>query len=160
MHRHQYKGKKYNRNVGPRGLLLRNLATSVILHEKVKTTTIKAKGIQPIVEKMITLAKKGDLSSVRAINSYLLDDQAAKKLVVELAPIYKNRNGGYTRIIKFGPRSGDNAELSIIELLDIETLDRKTLVEEKNQKGTVKNENQSKKKPEPKKTLKPKEAKK
>ena len=160
MHRHQYKGKKYNRNVGPRGLLLRNLATSVILYEKVKTTTVKAKGIRPIVEKMITLAKKGDLASIRFIDSYLLDDQAAKKLVVELAPIYKDRNGGYTRIIKFGPRAGDNAELSIIELLDIDKLDRKSLEEEKSKKQTTSQNKTVKQKSEPKKSSKPKKEKK
>lgn len=127
MHRHTNKGYKFSRNKGPRELLLRNLATSVILYEKVKTTTAKAKGVQPIVEKMITLAKKGDLASIRSINSYLLDKQAAKKLVTELASLYKDRDGGYTRIVKFGIRTGDSAELSILELLDVEKLDHKQL---------------------------------
>jgi large subunit ribosomal protein L17 len=125
MHRHSYKGAKYSRKKGPRELMLRNLATSIILHEKVKTTTVKAKGIQPIVEKMVSLAKKNDLSSNRAIGRYILDEQARLKLTIELAPLYKDRVGGYTRVIKFGSRPGDNAEMSIIELVDVEKLDKK-----------------------------------
>ncbi len=125
MHRHANKGYKYSRDKGPRELMLRNLATSVILHEKVKTTNIKAKGIQPIVEKMITLAKKGDMVSIRAIKSYLLDEAAGRKLIIELAPLYKERRGGYTRITKVGSRVGDNAKMSVIELIDIEKLEKK-----------------------------------
>jgi large subunit ribosomal protein L17 len=156
MHRHANKGYKFSRNKGPRELMLRNLTTSVILHEKVKTTSIKAKGVQPTVEKMITLAKKGDLNSIRSIDSYLLDEQAGKKLVVELAPLYKDRKGGYTRIIKFGSRAGDNAKMSIIELLDVEKLNRK--VKEKKVKSEKSKETEEK----PKKVAKsqPKKAKK
>jgi large subunit ribosomal protein L17 len=134
MHRHQNTGRKYSRKKGPRELLFRNLTTSVFLYEKVKTTTAKAKGVQPIIEKMITLAKKGDLPSIRAINSYLLDKQAAKKLMIELAPLYKERAGGYTRIVRFGNRAGDKAELSVIELLDVEKLDHKIKKVEKEEK--------------------------
>ncbi len=105
--------------------MIRNLATSILLYEKVKTTTTKAKAVQSKLEIMITCAKSGTLPDIRRINSYLLDESAAKKLLLELAPLYKNRTGGYTRVIKVGQRSGDNAGMSIIELLDVEKLDRK-----------------------------------
>lgn len=106
--------------------MIRNLATSILLYEKVKTTTTKAKAVQSKLENMITCAKRGTLSDVRRINSYLLDQSAAKKLLLELVPLYKSRPGGYTRIIKVGQRAGDNAGMSIIELIDVEKLDRKT----------------------------------
>ena len=125
MHRHQYKGKKFSLKKSPRELMIRNLATSILLYEKVKTTTTKAKAVQSKLEIMITYAKSGTLSDIRRINSYLLDESAAKKLLLELAPLYKSRPGGYTRVIKVGQRAGDNAGMSIIELLDVEKLDRK-----------------------------------
>lgn len=122
MHRHQYKNRKLSRKSGPRKALLRGLATSVILYERVKTTLPKAKEVQPIVEKLITAAKKGDLASVRALSSYIYGESAVQKLVTEIAPIYKNRNGGYTRIVKLGNRPGDNALVAILELVDIDKL--------------------------------------
>ena len=122
MHRHQYKNRKLSRKSGPRKALLRGLVTSVILYERIKTTVPKAKEIQPILEKLITTAKKGDLSALRALSSYIYGDNAVTKLVQEIAPIYKNRNGGYTRIVKLGNRSGDNAPVAIIELVDIDKL--------------------------------------
>ena len=122
MHRHQYQNRKLSRKSGPRKALLRGLATSVILYERVKTTLPKAKEVQPIVEKLITTAKKGDLASVRALSSYLYGDNAVQKLLTEITPIYNGRNGGYTRIIKLGNRPGDNAPVAIIELVDIDKL--------------------------------------
>lgn len=122
MHRHQYNKRKLSRKSGPRKALLRGLATSVILYERIKTTTAKAKEVQPIVEKLITTAKKGDLAAVRALSSYIYGENAVAKLVTEIAPIYKTRNGGYTRIIKLGNRPGDNAPVAILELVDIDKL--------------------------------------
>jgi len=125
MHRHAYKGRKLNREKAPRELMFRNLATSIILHEKVRTTLPKAKEIRPIVERLITTAKKGDVSAVRKLNAYLLDANATQKLVTEIAPLYEKRNGGYTRIVKVGLRVGDAAQMASIELLDIEKLVKK-----------------------------------
>ena len=122
MHRHQYQNRKLSRKSGPRKALLRGLATSVILYERVKTTLPKAKEVQPIVEKLITTAKKGDLASVRALSSYLYGENAVQKLLTEITPIYNGRNGGYTRIVKLGNRPGDNAPVAIIELVDIDKL--------------------------------------
>lgn len=140
MHRHQYKGRKFSRNVGPRKALFRSLATSIVLYEKVKTTLPKAKEIQPIVEKLITKAKKGDLVAIRELTAFLYDSKAVEKLVKEIAPLYSERNGGYTRITKVGNRAGDNASMAIIELLDVEKLDKPTKVESQKSKaksGTV-----------------------
>lgn len=126
MHRHANVGRKLQRDKGQRKALLRSLATSVVLYEKVKTTMPKAKEIRPYVEKLITLAKKGDLAALRAMNSKLLSGKAVEKLVKELAPLYKDRNGGYTRITAAGYRAGDNAKMAVIELLDVEKLTAKT----------------------------------
>lgn len=122
MHRHQYQNRKLSRKAGPRKALLRGLATSVILYERIKTTLPKAKEAQPIVEKLITLAKKGDITAIRALGAYLYGDNAVQKLVTEIAPIYKDRKGGYTRIVKLGNRPGDNAPVAILELVDIDKL--------------------------------------
>lgn len=141
MHRHAYKGRKLKREKGPRELMFRNLATSVILHEKVKTTLPKAKEIRPIVEKLITIAKKGDINAIRKLNSYLLDKNATEKLITEIAPLYEKRNGGYTRITRAGLRLGDAAQMAIIELLDTEKLIKKIQKTEKvNKKTEVKKE--------------------
>lgn len=136
MHRHAFKGRKLKRETGPRGLMLRNLATSVILHERVKTTLPKAKEIRPIVERVLTKAKRNDINTRRALNAYLLDKNATEKALVELGPLYAERNGGYTRITKIGPRGGDAAEMAYIELLDVEKLIKK--IKEKSVKKEVK----------------------
>lgn len=125
MHRHAYKGRKLGRDKAHRELMFRNLATSVILHEKVKTTLPKAKEIRPIVEKLITTAKKGDVNAIRKLNAYLLDKNATEKMITELGPLYQKRNGGYTRITKLGFRSSDAAEMAQIELLDVEKIVKK-----------------------------------
>ncbi|MEI6266571.1 MAG: 50S ribosomal protein L17 [bacterium] len=130
MHRHSYTNRKLSRKVGPRKALLRSLVTSLVLYEKIRTTTPKAKEIRPIIEKLITTAKKGDLTAIRKLNTYIYGDNAVKKLVTEIAPIYKDRNGGYTRIVSVGPRTGDNAPMSIIELVDIDKLDKKIIEKE------------------------------
>jgi len=96
--------------------LLKSLAGNLFLKEKIKTTKAKAKEIAGFSEKLITKAKKGDLSSKRLLGA-LLTKKIAKKLVDEIAPRYKDRKGGYTRITKLGPRKSDSAEMAIIELL-------------------------------------------
>jgi large subunit ribosomal protein L17 len=145
--------------MGQRKALLRSLATSVILYEKVKTTLPKAKEIRPIVEKLITTAKKGDLSAIRELNKYLLDEKAAQKLISELGPLYKDRNGGYTRIVKIQNRFGDNASMAIIELLDTEKLTRpaneeKPSTKKKEEKSAPKTKPAAKSKAKPKTKVK------
>lgn len=122
MHRHSYSSRKLGRKSAQRKALLRGMTTSVILYEKVKTTTAKAKEVQPIIEKLITVAKKGDLAAIRKLNAYIYGENAVQKLVREIAPIYKERNGGYTRITKVGYRTGDAAPMAVIELVDADKL--------------------------------------
>lgn len=158
MHRHAYKGRKLGRDKAPRELMFRNLATSIVLHEKVKTTLPKAKEIRPIVERLITTAKKGDVNAFRKLNAYLLDKNATQKLITEIAPIYEKRNGGYIRITKLGLRVGDAAQMAQVELLDIEKLVKKTKeVKKKPEKKKVKplkSEKKPEKKVEKKKAVK------
>jgi len=110
------KGRKLSRRKGPRKALLKSLANNLFLHEKIKTTEAKAKELRPIAEKMITRAKKATVANRRAL-VLGLDAKIVKKLVDELAPRYKERNGGYTRITKLGPRNSDGAKMVIIELV-------------------------------------------
>ncbi len=114
---HQIANKRLSRTDGHRRALLRNLATSFFLHEKIETTTTKAKEISKVVERLITQARRGDLHSRRLVASYLLDPRVTKKLVEQIAPALKERTGGYTRITKSRVRPGDAAELSILELV-------------------------------------------
>lgn len=116
--RHGVRGRKFNRTMGERRALLSNLAVSLLQHEQIQTTLPKAKDLRPIVEKMITLGKKGTLAARRQIVAFLRDGNLQKKLVDTLAPRYATRQGGYVRIIKAGFRYGDNAPLAIIELVD------------------------------------------
>ncbi|MBC5809999.1 MAG: 50S ribosomal protein L17 [Candidatus Eremiobacteraeota bacterium] len=109
--------KRLSRTDGHRKALLRNLATSFFKHEKIETTSTKAKEISKIVERLITTARGGDLHARRQIASYLTEPAVTKKLVDQIAPALKDRTGGYTRIIKTRVRPGDAAEMSIIELV-------------------------------------------
>jgi large subunit ribosomal protein L17 len=115
--RHRNNQKTLGREKQPRELMLRNLASSVIIYEKVKTTEAKAKTVKPIVEELITLAKRGDLAARRQLLSYLPQELAVKKLMEVLGDRYKERPGGYTRIIKLGTRVGDAAPMVQIELV-------------------------------------------
>ncbi|MFH2063251.1 MAG: 50S ribosomal protein L17 [bacterium] len=115
--RHRKVGKTLDRKKGPREALLRSLATSVILYERVQTTKAKAKAVQSMVEKLITDGRKGDLAARRRINRVVYGDNAVKKVVEELGPRYVDRNGGYTRITGVGFRQGDGAEMVQIELV-------------------------------------------
>ena len=116
--RHKVGHRKLQRSAGHRNSLLRNLAASLIKHEQILTTTPKAKELRPYVEKLITLAKKGGLSNRRLAHARLQDDTQLTKLFEVLAERYKDRNGGYTRVIKAGIRASDAAPIAIIELVD------------------------------------------
>lgn len=116
--RHKIGHRKLQRSAGHRNSLLRNLAASLIKHEQILTGTAKAKELRPYVEKLITLAKKGGLSNRRLASARLQDDVQLAKLFEVLAERYKDRNGGYTRVIKAGFRASDAAPMAIIELVD------------------------------------------
>ena len=116
--RHKMAGRKLSRKSGHRKALFRNMAASLIKHEQITTTTAKAKELRPYVEKLITLAKRGGLSNRRLAHARLLDDAQLKKLFDVLAERYKDRDGGYTRVIKAGYRESDAAAIAVIELVD------------------------------------------
>ena len=120
--RHRNAGFKLGRNTSHRRALLRNLVTSVIIEDRVETTVAKAKAVRPLVEKMITLGKKGDLHSRRQALSFLQTDTAVKRLFDTVAPRYGDRQGGYLRIVRTGFQKGDGAEKAFIELLGAEKL--------------------------------------
>ena len=109
--------QKLGRTSSHRRALLRHLATAIIDNGRVETTEAKAKAVKPVVEKMITLGKKGDMHARRQAASYLTDEGAVAKLFSEVGPNYADRNGGYTRIVKLGPRRGDAAPMAVIELV-------------------------------------------
>ena len=119
--RHKVGHRKLQRASGHRTALLRNLAASLIKHEQITTGIAKAKELRPYVEKLITLAKRGGLSNRRLAQARLQDDAQLAKLFDVLAERYKNRNGGYTRVIKAGFRASDAAPIAVIELVDRDT---------------------------------------
>ena len=97
--------------------MMRNLATSLILYEKIKTTKAKAQALRPLVERLVTVAKKNDLTARRRLLAVLYDKKAVSKALEVIGPRYKDRNGGYTRITKIGPRQGDGADVAQIEFV-------------------------------------------
>ena len=111
------KNRKLGRTSDIRKSMLRSLATEVIVNGKVETTVTRAKEVAAMTDKMITLGKVGDLHSKRQVLAYVTKESVAKKLFDEIAPSYEGRNGGYTKIIKIGPRRGDAAEMAIIQLV-------------------------------------------
>lgn len=115
--RHRKKGKILGRKIGPRTSLLRNLAASIVLYEKVTTTEAKAKAVRALVEKAITSGKKPTLAARRNLMKLFYTEQPVKKVLEVLSPRYATRPGGYTRIIKIGPRQGDAGEMVQIELV-------------------------------------------
>ena len=119
--RHRNAGRKLQRTSSHRAALFRNMAAALIKHEQITTTVAKAKELRPYTEKLITLAKKGGLSNRRLAHGRLLDDAQLVKLFDVLAARYADRNGGYTRIIKTGPRASDAASMAIIEFVDRDT---------------------------------------
>ena len=116
--RHQNSGRKLNRTASHRKAMFANMAASLILHEQIVTTLPKAKEIRPIVEKLVTLGKRGDLHARRQAISQIRDVAVVAKLFDAIATRYANRNGGYLRIMKAGYRYGDNAALAVIEFVD------------------------------------------
>jgi large subunit ribosomal protein L17 len=118
--RHRNGGFKLGRNTSHRRALLRNIVTSIILHDRVHTTITKAKASRPIVEKMITLGKNGSVHARRQALAYLMTPESVDRLFAIVAPRYATRPGGYSRIIRTGIRKGDSAETAFIELLDAE----------------------------------------
>ncbi len=115
--RHQKKGRKIGTSASHRKAIFEGLARQVIVHERVQTTEAKAKELRPFVEKIITLGKKGDLHARRQALSVLRDREVVHKLFAEIGPRYADREGGYTRILKIGPRIGDAAPIALIELV-------------------------------------------
>ncbi len=101
--------------------MLRNMATSLLQQERIRTTEAKAKELRPFVERLITLSRRGDLASRRRAGRFVADRDVLTKLFDEIGPRFRDRNGGYTRILKLGARSGDGAELAIIELVEGES---------------------------------------
>lgn len=122
--RHKVSGYKLKRNIGARKALLKGLVTSVIVEERVVTTVPKAKAAQPLVEKMITLAKQDNLHARRQAAAFLETPDAVKKLFDKLGTRFGQRNGGYTRVARLGFRKGDGAELAMLELVGSELVKR------------------------------------
>lgn len=118
--RHGKAGRKLNRTSSHRKAMFKNMSAALIKHEQIVTTLPKAKDLRPIVEKLITLGKRGDLHSRRQAIAQIGDEAMVKKLFDVLGPRYKDRNGGYTRVLKAGYRHGDNAPVGVIEFVDRE----------------------------------------
>ncbi|MBM4271471.1 MAG: 50S ribosomal protein L17 [Deltaproteobacteria bacterium] len=115
--RHRKSGRKLGRTTSHREAMLRNMVTSFLKHEKITTTDAKAKELRRVAERMVTLGKKGDLHARRQVLSYVRDKEVAGKLFDELSSRYREWKGGYTRIVKRGYRTGDNAPVSVIEFI-------------------------------------------
>ena len=109
--------RKLGKRTDQRMAMLRAMVTYLLEHGQIKTTLARAKEVAPLAEKMITLAKKNDLASYRQALGFITKEDVAKKLFQELGPKYAERNGGYTRVVRIGPRRGDAAEMAIIQLV-------------------------------------------
>jgi large subunit ribosomal protein L17 len=116
--RHHRAGKKLGRDPAHRKALYANLAGALIEHGRIKTTVTKAKAVRPIAEKMITLGRRGDLHARRQAMAYLRSQEVVHRLFAEVAPRFKDRPGGYSRIVRIGQRLGDAAEMAYLELVD------------------------------------------
>ncbi len=116
--RHGMSGRKLNRTSSHRKAMFSNMAAALLLHEQIKTTLPKAKELRPVAEKLVTLGKRGDLHARRQAASMLRNDEVVKKLFSVLGERYKDRQGGYTRVLKAGFRYGDAAPMAVIELVD------------------------------------------
>jgi len=123
--RHQKKGRKLGRTASHRKALLCNLASSLIVHKKIKTTTAKAKELRSFTERLISFAKRGDIPARRYVRKFIKDRQVLKSLLNDVAPLYSERQGGYTRVIKIGTRDGDGASMAFIELVGFDTFFKK-----------------------------------
>jgi len=116
--RHGFALRKFNRTASHRKAMFANMSGALIRHEQITTTLPKAKELRAVVDKLVTLSKKGDLASRRLAASQLKEDELVRKLFSTLAERYRDRNGGYTRVLKAGFRHGDNAPMAVIELVD------------------------------------------
>lgn len=143
--RHRNAGYKLGRNTSHRRAVLRNLVTSIVLNDRIETTITKAKASRPLVEKMITLGKRGDVHARRQAAAYLMTPESVDRLFAVVAPRYGARNGGYSRIVRTGARKGDAAEMAFIELLGAE--------QELNEKAQKRTEARTKKREELQKQL-------
>ncbi|TFH02918.1 MAG: 50S ribosomal protein L17 [Calditrichales bacterium] len=129
--RHKVKGRKLNRTASHRKALLRNLANQLFEHKEIKTTTAKAKEARSTVERLITYAKKGDLHHRRLAFSFLRQKGTINTLFDVIAPVYSEREGGYTRVLKLGRRAGDGAPMAILQLVGFEALEESSKPEPK-----------------------------
>jgi large subunit ribosomal protein L17 len=116
--RHGFRGRRFNRSAEHRKAMFANMSAALIKHEQIVTTLPKAKDLRPVVEKLITMGKRGDLHARRNAMSHIRDETQVKKLFDVLGPRYQGRPGGYCRIMKAGFRKGDNAPMAIIEFVD------------------------------------------
>lgn len=116
--RHQRKGKILGRTKKPRLALMRSLVTNFIIYERIKTTEAKAKALRPLVEKAITLGKKDNLANRRLVLRTVYTEGAMKKVFEVLGPRFKERHGGYTRIVKLAPRQNDKAKMAVLEVVE------------------------------------------
>jgi large subunit ribosomal protein L17 len=116
--RHGFRGRRFNRSVEHRKAMFANMSAALIKHEQIVTTLPKAKDLRPVVEKLITLGKRGDLHARRLAMSQIRDAAMVRKLFDVLGPRYRDRNGGYCRVLKAGFRYGDNAAMAVIEFVD------------------------------------------
>ena len=160
--RHLNKGRSLSRSPSHRKALLANLAQELFLHKRIQTTLSKAKELRPYAEKLVTSAKKGHLAARRLVRAHLPRPSAVKTLFDEIAPLFADRNGGYTRIIRLGQRIGDNAQLAIIELVGFETIapvKEKTEADKEAKKKTTAKKAAAKKSAKEAKKAEPKEGK-
>ncbi|OGC59780.1 50S ribosomal protein L17 [candidate division WWE3 bacterium RIFCSPLOWO2_01_FULL_42_11] len=118
MQKHRIKSNNLGRDTAHHKSLLRNLGTSMVLNGSLETTLPKARALRPVIEKLVTRARIGDLNSRRAMHAFFFTDVAVDKMLTEVAPKFKERSGGYTRIVKLGPRKNDRAEVARIEFID------------------------------------------
>lgn len=116
--RHRRKGRQLSRTASHKKAMLSNMATSLVRHERIKTTTAKAKELRPFAERLITLARRGDLHARRQAARAIHDKEALQKLFDTLGPRYAERNGGYLRILKLGRRKGDGSEVALVQLVE------------------------------------------
>ncbi len=116
--RHRVKGKKLNRNLGQRKALYRSLLVSLVKHGQIKTTLAKAKTVRPQIEKLVTIAREGDLAARRRLLKSVPQKEIVTKMIDEIGPRFKKRPGGYLRIVKLGPRSSDQTEMARLEWVE------------------------------------------
>jgi len=116
--RHQRKGRSFGRSAAHRKSMYANLTGALVTHGRIKTTLAKAKEVRPVAEKMVTLGKRGDLHARRQAIAFLRSKTVVHALFADVAPRFEEREGGYTRIVKLGPRQGDAAEMAILEFVE------------------------------------------